>query len=1078
MVKSSIVKSFLLTLIIILCFSDSNAQIIQLGSGTSINGFYTASPVNIYYRRQVSQFIYTAAEINAAGASGAKDLTQLGFYITSQPIYDIPGYTIKIKHTNATDVSNNLGAGGWTTVKNAFTYAPTAGGYDMIVFDTPFSWNGNRNIAVEICWSQVQPNYSASGRCRIYSTTDGYKYSRDDNTGSICGTTPATLNTNKPQAQLIFDTESDWNGSTSTDWFDAANWDAGIPDSDMDVTIPNTAPRMPSIGSSGAECKNLNINSGASLTISGTNNIDIYEDWTINGTFTANSGTVTLKGDAANNINSGTNQDLYNLTIDNTYGASITTGSINLYGTLDIHIGSGSFNTNNSLTIMSDASGTGRINEITPKCLYVLDMTDSYGDSWDGGFITVLIDGVTQGSYFAVGSNSTSEFSASPGSNVQLNYTAGSYENENSYTLSQGGSVIFSDGTTPATGTNVFNTTSSCTFFNPISNNMTMERYVDAGATEWRFLTSAVSGATLADFNDDFETSGYTGATSPNWPSVASPWPSIYFYDETVTGTQDNGFNAATNATNSIPVGVGVWVWCGDTIIGTQPFTIDITGPPNVGTINLPMTYTNSGLVNDDGWNLLGNPYASTIDWDSPNPNIVKTNINDAVYIWNPDLSQFASYSGGVGTNGGSRYIASSQAIWVQATGSGAGIQLTEACKSTNDGAFLKVAQVFPLRIKARNNFGADELAINFQANATNNFDPKYDAQKISSVNTNIPVVSSITNNEEFSINQLPKQEIDIPIKILTGISGLHTISIENVTNFSNSNCLILEDLFTGISYNLNTDSSFTTFIHDTTTTARFLLHVGAPVDIAVTDANCNGSLDGKIVYTKNSTNTFDITWKDSNGSTISSSTNIFSDSLLNIAAGNYTIETTDAVCGNTTNNITVNSPNLITSYYTTTSDTVYLNNGGNITFNNQSTKATTYLWDFNDGSNTTLSSPTHTYTQAGTYLVNLTASINNNCSENYNRLITVTGTTTSINEINSNKVKSWIDNNAINLYLGDSEYQFIFISNALGENIYASKINSNQIKFDLNNYSSGIYFVNVSDRNGIMKTFKLPYTK
>ena len=67
----------------------------------------------------------------------------------------------------------------------------------------------------------------------------------------------------------------------------------------------------------------------------------------------------------------------------------------------------------------------------------------------------------------------------------------------------------------------------------------------------------------------------------------------------------------------------------------------------------------------------------------------------------------------------------------------------------------------------------------------------------------------------------------------------------------------------------------------------------------------------------------------------------------MNIAAGTYTIETTDAVCGNTIETVEVIAPSQITSYFATANDTVYLNNGGNVTFNNMSSNATNYLWDF-----------------------------------------------------------------------------------------------------------------------------------
>jgi hypothetical protein len=881
-------KNLLLLFIFLSTLFNTHAQVIQIGSGTTTNSITTASPVNTASRRQVSQMVYTVAEINAAGANGANILSQLGFYVTNEPVYTIPGYTIKIKHTTQNNVSSSLGTTGWTTVKNGFNYSPAPGNYDMIVFDTPFNWNGTQNIGIEICWSQVQPNSDASGQCRVFTSNRGYRYRRDNNGGSICGTSPNSRLNTKPQAQLIFKTAATWTGNTNTDWFNNNNWDIGTPTEELDAIIPSGPSNMPTISTAGAECKNLQINSGASLTLAGSNNIDIFKHWTNNGTFNANTGNVTLKGSSTNNINGANNQNLYNLTIDNVNGAAISSGSINLHGTLDIGIATGNFNTNNALTIISNPSGTGRIDELTSKCLYTLNMSDTYGDSWNGGYVTVRINGIVEGTYYAKGSSSTSSFIAAVGANIQLSYNSGDYEWENSYSLTDGtGTILFTDGPTPSTGTNVFSITANCSFFNPISGNITMQRYIDAGSTNWRFITSAVAGATLADLNDDFETSGFPGSDFPNWPSAANPWPSIYSYDETQAGAQDVGLTPATNISNSFGTGKGYWIWSGDTISGTQPFTIDITGPPNVGTINMPLSFTNTGN-SDDGWNMSGNPYPSTIDWDSPN--ITKTNINNAIYIWNPDNQQFASYVAGIGINGGSRNIASSQAFWIQATSPGASIQVTEASKTATDGAFLRpTSSISPLRIITENAYGNDELVINFEPYSTINFDGAYDAEKIVSSNSNLPSTSSVLNGLDYSINQINSQEISIPVKILTGATGLHTLKIENAYNFNPSSCLILEDLFTGTSYNLSLVDSFSTVIYDTTQTARFLLHIGAPLNFQTLDVSCFGNIDAKIVFTKNSTTPYDITWRDQSNNIISLTTNVIgADSLSNLTSGAY----------------------------------------------------------------------------------------------------------------------------------------------------------------------------------------------
>jgi gliding motility-associated-like protein len=97
------------------------------------------------------------------------------------------------------------------------------------------------------------------------------------------------------------------------------------------------------------------------------------------------------------------------------------------------------------------------------SCCYTLDMDDSFGDGWNGGFLTVIpTTGPALGPFSATGSGSIVTFCVTDGTTFTLDYTSGAWETENTYTLLDPSMTpIFSDGPSPTTG-GVFTTTASC----------------------------------------------------------------------------------------------------------------------------------------------------------------------------------------------------------------------------------------------------------------------------------------------------------------------------------------------------------------------------------------------------------------------------------------------------------------------------------------------------------------------------------------------------------------------------------------------------------------------------------------
>jgi gliding motility-associated-like protein len=57
-----------------------------------------------------------------------------------------------------------------------------------------------------------------------------------------------------------------------------------------------------------------------------------------------------------------------------------------------------------------------------------------------------------------------------------------------------------------------------------------------------------------------------------------------------------------------------------------------------------------------------------------------------------------------------------------------------------------------------------------------------------------------------------------------------------------------------------------------------------------------------------------------------------------------------------------------------------------NIQFNNSSTGANTFLWDFGDGTSSTEKNPVHTYNKKGNFTITLTATNTNSCSTSINK--------------------------------------------------------------------------------------------
>ena len=151
---------------------------------------------------------------------------------------------------------------------------------------------------------------------------------------------------------------------------------------------------------------------------------------------------------------------------------------------------------------------------------------------------------------------------------------------------------------------------------------------------------------------------------------------------------------------------------------------------------------------------------------------------------------------------------------------------------------------------------------------------------------------------------------------------------------------------------------------------------------------------------------------------------------------------------------------------------------GSTVNFTPANTTATTYAWDFGDGSTSTDMSPTHTYATAGTYTVQLVIS-NGSCSETITQ--TVSTAALGINEMSAFSAMSVFPNPAkdiVTLSVNSSK-QFsncvVSFTNVLGQKEMSNEVNLNNgaNKFDINiaNLSAGVYFVSLQNGKDVVTT-------
>lgn len=347
-----------------------------------------------------------------------------------------------------------------------------------------------------------------------------------------------------------------------------------------------------------------------------------------------------------------------------------------------------------------------------------------------------------------------------------------------------------------------------------ITGNVTMQRYLDP-AIGYKYFSSPFQSTVVNDF--------------ANVIDLTATFPNFYRYNENRANSLSEdatGFEKYTSASSPLNILEGYALNFGS---GAGPKLVEISGAVNNGSQQINLSHNNGTYTK--GFNLVGNPYPSPIDWNASS-GWTKDNVDNAIYFFtasNQYTGAYSSYVNGVQSGGGTsmNIIPSMQGFFVHVTDSPTNsYPVYAALGVTNEVRITDFSQPFYkspfedsfalIRLNAAYDAGGakDETVVYFNNYATQAFDRDYDALKLMNTDPTIPNLYSISGTSELlSINAVPdlrgSQEARISLGLNVQNEGWITISLKNKEEISSSSDIYLIDLEKRTSVNLNDKTEY-----------------------------------------------------------------------------------------------------------------------------------------------------------------------------------------------------------------------------------------------------------------------------
>ena len=429
-------------------------------------------------------------------------------------------------------------------------------------------------------------------------------------------------------------------------------------------------------------------------------------------------------------------------------------------------------------------------------------------------------------------------------------------------TLSVTGSLSPVDGILTTNGNLRLKSTSTATArvgvrgAGSISGNVTVERFLEGSNRifQWRIMGFPYSTpVTLSDI------SGLAIDVNTN--------RSVMIFHEDLDdaqygsgGSRNGGYEAFDALSDQIPAyrGFAAWVYgsTGATAGGGQlasPLTISSSGELNESGdfVSIPVTY-HAGK----GWNLVSNPYASSIDWQTiATTEGALVNVDATIYRWNPIDQTWVTFNGTENTGTGMNSVIESGAgFFVRTHAESPTLTISQSAKVETNANSTNLFRAAPfrldlpseaarlqksyrtgirMRVSGMGNPAPDEVYLDLSRNdATARFDSKYDAYSMgrtAGAGLAIADSSGLEYAMQFdaSIKRPSNERRYYPLTVTTPRAGETRLSILRQGDWDTSNTVSLIDKVENRTLLMTGNSLEYTFRLDKTKVAdRFVLAV------------------------------------------------------------------------------------------------------------------------------------------------------------------------------------------------------------------------------------------------------------